>query len=315
MNTCSEYRRIIWLHNRFKNQSFGIDEYFHTFGVKQRTFQRDIWKLRNYFNAPLICKNSRYFYNDETFELPALLLNEKELFGLLITSSVVSQYKGTPMYKSLNKILNKLSNMLATDISYFYIDVGKGSQKIRDFNWDFLEEIIKAIYKRNFIKIKYYSFNQNKISNRIVEPYHVYNYKGEFYMVAYCPKNRAFRDFFIGRVKDIEILNKQCKKRDFCTEKYFSDKQWGIIKGGKLTTVSFKARRYIVPWILEKYSDIVRKKKETKLWCYFEIKINITDEFVNWVFGYGKDMIVLKPDTFKKRLKRKCREIEKVYGK
>lgn len=313
MNTCSEYRRIIWLHNRFKNQSFNIDEYFHTFGVKQRTFQRDIWKLRNYFNAPLICKNSKYFYNDETFELPAFLLNEKELFGLLITSAVVSQYKGTPMYNSLNKILEKLSSMLATDISYFYMDVSKGNKNIRDFNWDVLEKIIRAIYKKNFIKIKYHSFNQNKIADRILEPYHVYNYKGEFYMVAYCPKNKAFRDFFVGRVKNIEVLNKKYKQRNFCTDKYFSDKQWGIIKGGKLIDVSFKVKKHIEPWILEKYGDIVKKKSETRQWSYFNMKIKITDEFINWVFGYGKDFMILKPDSLKYKMKKKCREIEQVY--
>jgi len=315
MNTCSEYNRIIWLHNNFKNNSFHIDDYFHKFGVRKRTFQRDIWKMRNYLDAPLVSKDGKYFYTEATFELPALLLSERELFGLLVASSIVSKYKSTVMHASLVKILDRLAGLLSTDIKYFYLDTNRCNQRIRDFNWEFLQEIIKAIYTKKTLEITYHSFNKNKTTKRRVDPYHVYNYKGDFYMAAFCHKHKEFRDFLIGRIKKMNCLNGRYESRGFNLDKYFSDKQWGIIKGGKLTNVSFKARKHIVPWILEKYSDIVMMKRETKLWSYFEMRINVTDEFVNWVFGYGKDMVILTPDTLMRKLKKKCREVEGIYGK
>jgi len=313
MREFSEYERILWLHNRFKNNSFSKEEYFHTFGRHSRTFSRDVQKLKNYLGAPLVCKNRKYVYTDKTFELPALLLNEKELFGLLVATAVIEMYKDTPLYTSLTKIFDRLSGLLCSDVKYLYIDVNKGNSKLREFNWEFLQQIIKAVYEHHQLEIQYHSFNRNKITKRIVEPYHVYNYRGEFYMVAYCQERKCFRDFFIGRIKELRDTNIAFKPRRFLLDEYFSDKQWGIIKGGKVEKVIFKVRKEKEPWIVERYGERLKKLKEEKNWTTYQIETEVTDEFVNWILGYKDEFVVLKPTKVKKEILEYCQEIIENY--
>jgi len=306
MKEFSEYERIIWLHNQIKSNRFNREEYFHKFGRVQRTLNRDICKLRDYLNAPVKSKNGYYFYSDKTYELPTLLLSEKEMFGLLVSISIIETYKDTPMYTSLYKIFERMKSLLSNDIKYLYLDINNGNSKTRNFNWDFLEQIIKAIFERCPIEIKYHSFSKNKITTRILEPYHVYNYKGEFYMVAYCPVNKEFRDFFIGRIRSLTLINKKFCPRKFLINKYFSDKQWGIIKGGKTVKVVFKITKKKEPWIKERYGYRLKKIRSKDKWSTYELMVIINDELINWIIGYGNNLIILEPKNLIDEIKNTC---------
>jgi predicted DNA-binding transcriptional regulator YafY len=314
MKNASEYQRMCWIHSKLKIDSFYKEDYLFEFDVSERTFLRDINKLKESFNAPVYYDEikKKYFYKDSSFELPMMLLNEQEMFGLLLSLKLLDLYKDSPIYLSIYKIFKNLANNLSTDINYFYFEQNKFSKKIRNIDEVLLEKIVKAIHDKSVLEIVYESFSSLKTSKRVIYPLHIYSYEGEFYLAAYCDDNKEIRDFFIGRIKSLDVKNEGFKM-DFDISKYFSDKQWGIIKGGKLEKVKFKIKKEKEPWLKEEFDHVLNKYNEDDIWSFYETEVFVNNDFLNWAVGFNEGIIILEPEGVKNKIIEHCRGILENY--
>ncbi|MFW5704066.1 MAG: helix-turn-helix transcriptional regulator [Patescibacteria group bacterium] len=317
MNSANEYIRICWLHNQLKSARLLKKDYLEKFEVSERTFQRDLDRLRDQLNGPVAYQDGYYCYTEENYELPLLLLNEQELFGLLVTSAFTEQYRDTPMFEALKKILEKLAVQLGTDVSYVYRGEGSGitgaSVGTRSFTWEHLQTLLQAIYKKMILSITYHSFNSGKISERRVLPVHIYNYEGEFYLVAWCYTREAFRDFFIGRIQEIVVKDEHDKKLQFDFTSYFSEKHWGILKGGTTEHIRFKIPVQTELRLQEKYGSQVKRVEEREGWAYYTCTVGVTNDFLNWAVEFDKGMVVLEPEHVRKKIIEHCRSVLQTY--
>ena len=315
ITSTTEFRRIIWLHNQLKIGGVTKHDYLSKFEVSERTFLRDLNKLRDYFVAPVFCyEDSVYKYKDTNFDLPAILLSESELFGLLISSVLLKHYKDTPMYSSLQKILKHLSENLSTNISYIYLDAYEGNDSFRSFKWEHIEMLIKAIYQKSSIEMTYTSFNSHTATVRQISPVHIYNYQGEFYVVGYCHKHQAFRDFFVGRIQELKVIPNTLAIPEFNVKEYFSHNQWGLLKGGTVEKVEFKVKSQFEPWLKEKFGSKLEKIKDENDWVFYVTEVAINNDFLNWALDFNKSIVILKPDHVKDKIIKHCHEILKNHS-
>ncbi|MBD3363138.1 WYL domain-containing protein [Candidatus Dojkabacteria bacterium] len=210
-------------------------------------------------------------------------------------------------YANCSKILERIYNIF---VRILILEI----KKIRKFDWQTIRKLINAIKNNFIVKIKYDSFNSNKITTRKIHPYHVYSYEGEFYLVAFCENRKKFRDFFIGRIQNLEILDQKFKDDSFDIKKYFNDKYWNIIKGGKITKVKFKVTKQKAKWVKEKFSNKIKKYKEDKLWEFYKCETAINQGFIKWIISYGKNIIILYPKKVREKVKKYCNEILENYA-
>lgn len=310
-----EYIRICWMHNQMKNGYLQKDEYFDRYGTSQRTFNRDIDRLRDQLLAPIAYdrKHDRYYYSDNTYELPLMLLNEQDLFGLLVSTNLLHQYKDTPFYDTVSKIMARLAQHLDIDVTYLYREYSTGNSSVRQFNWEYIHQLTHAVHKHISVDITYTSFNSNTKMKRRIDPYHIYNYEGDFYCVGYCHKNNGFRDFFIGRITDLNITDIVFKPRKFGLEQYFSDKQWGMMKGGKVEHVTFKIRRDREQWLIEEFGHKITFVEQSNDWTVYETEVIVNNDFLNWAVGFNKGIIILKPESVKKKVVKHLKMLMQEY--
>lgn len=318
MKNANEYLRLIWINNEIKNNEYVTKEkYLEEFEMHARTFDRDIEKLRDRFGAPIIYDRLKrlYKYSTKTFDLPGVILNEQDYFGLVVSSCILSNYKNTPVASSLNKVMQRLAQNLGTSISYFFPNMNSNHNQLREFDFELLQSLSKAIQGRRTIKMLYRSFNSQKESQRLVDPYHIYNFQGEFYLVAFCHNNKEFRDFFTGRIKNIEILSKQYEVKNFDPEKYFSQYQWGIMKGGQRQEIVFEITTFRHQWVKEKFGERIEEIKHNDREYRYKCEVEINDDFIRWLVGLGKDIVIIKPESLRKTIKNFCSEILQNYKK
>jgi len=309
MRECSEYKRIVRLHNHLKKAHVIKSDYIISNELKSRTFDRDIRKLREDFNAPLNFRDGKYMYSDRTYELPQMFLNEKELFSMFISTVILEKYKGSPIYAVLKKVYSKINSNLSTDLNYFTPNISTLEKRNLDYDWEKIKTLTHIISMRKIIEIKYNSINSSKISNRKIEPYHIYCYKNNFYLVAYCYERKEFRDFHIKRILEITETNQDFKKHKFDLKKYFNEKQWGIIKGNKVESISFKVKSNVSARIEEEYGDKFEKIKTEDNWDYYKGESDITAEFISWVLSFGADMAILEPKEARNKIKDYCEKV------
>lgn len=316
MKRASEYIRICWLHTKLKDGGVSKKDYYDEFETSERTFQRDLDRLRDQLNAPVeyIPEKKKHIYTDTTYELPLMMLNEQELFALLISSKVLAGYENTPIYSTLQKIYRKFGEQLGTELSYLYDINNSGTNEIRSFNWHYLQQLISAINNKLEVEMVYESLNSGTTEKRTVVPVHIYNYDGDFYLVAYCKKRTAFRDFLLARVHEITTTDIVNKSIHFKPEDYFSQSQWGILKGIQVEHVTFT-----IPTdkelLLKEYFDTKIQKVEIASpdRVRYTCTVYPTNDFLNWAVAFEKDMVIEKPEWIRKKIIVHCKKILKTY--
>jgi predicted DNA-binding transcriptional regulator YafY len=148
---------------------------------------------------------------------------------------------------------------------------------------------------------------------RRIDPYHIYNYEGDFYCVGYCHKNNGFRDFFIGRITDLDGTDIPFKQREFDLDRYFSDKQWGMMKGGRVEQVAFKIRRNHEQWLIEEFGHKIKLVEQSEDWTVYETEVVVNNDFLNWAVGFNKGIIVLKPESVKNKVVKHLKMLMQEY--
>src|SRR5690606_25139736 len=66
---------------------------------------------------------------------------------------------------------------------------------VRDVNKEYFDIIEKGLFKKRVLELLYYTQHKGTTSLRKVEPYMLKNYKGDWYIVAYCLKTNGLRVF------------------------------------------------------------------------------------------------------------------------
>ena len=192
---------------------------------------------------------------------------------------------------SINRIKSnfKLKNCEDENMKYFYIYPGCSLTQEKDR--EISKQISDAYAVKKKMKIEYKSIKSG-ISERIVHPYGFYSYQSDTYLIAYCEKRKAIRDFKIGEYTKNSIGNFKGDEIDihliirepFATvvsEKRWSSKQ--TIKELEDGSIDFKAR----------------------MMGYEQIK--------NWILGMGPSVTVLSPENLVEDIRKDINKMMKVY--
>ncbi|OKY76725.1 MAG: hypothetical protein BM485_01240 [Desulfobulbaceae bacterium DB1] len=178
--------------------------------VSAKTIQRDLDYMRDSLDAPMEydAKNRGYYYTTENFQLPAIPLNDSDLFALFIAEKVLKQYESTPIYPRLKSFFAKVQDSLPDKVT---IDPAQLEDRFSFFSnphtmvsssvWD---TVFAALRKNESIRISHGKPGSDQLIERTIEPYHIVNYQGEWYVIAFCRLRQAVRTFALSRITKAE---------------------------------------------------------------------------------------------------------------
>ena len=224
VSTAREFERILYLDEllragkHFTARSI-LGEYRHRFGVQSdRTVKEDINKMRTYFNAPVAWNSAKntYYYSDETFFLPSVLLNDADIFGLLLAEQVLEQYENSPIFDTLDRAMAKLHDLIAVvsessrvEPLWFKNKITVISPPLSFINEDFWATILSALRGNHRLNMRYRR-NDGKNIERTVEPYNLINYRGAWYLICRLPEDGykadayPYRTYHLSRIQSLE---------------------------------------------------------------------------------------------------------------
>ena len=87
--------------------------------VSPRTIQRDIDYMKDVLDAPIEYDAAKhgFYYSDESWFIPSVIVGEGELLALLIGTQVARMFEGTPVADELSHIYEKLSALLPDKVT------------------------------------------------------------------------------------------------------------------------------------------------------------------------------------------------------
>ncbi|HVU27201.1 MAG TPA: WYL domain-containing protein [Verrucomicrobiae bacterium] len=284
--------------------------------VVTKTIHRDIEFMRDRLNLPIEFSPARngYFYNGEVSAFPTMQITEGELFALVVAEKALQQYRGTTFEKPLLSAIKKMEQSLPDTISLNLADIEQTIsfrtrvEPILDLN--IFDALAKAVARREQLELSYRKPGAKNPEARLVDPYHLANVNGEWFLFAFDHARKDIRKFVPARILEIKQTGKSFERsKKFSLEKELRD-SFGVHSGeGEFDVViQFNARA--ADYIREKKWHESQELRELKnSGVELKLKLSSLVEIERWILSWGGDAKVLRPRKLAEAVKNSAKRI------
>lgn len=309
------YRRIMLIDRKIRsgeypNASTLADEW--EMGV--RTIMRDLEFLREELGAPLAysAKRRGFYYENKNWFLPAVMVSEGEILGILLGSQLLQAYEGTPVAKDLKRLFKKIEAMLPEKVEirpeHIQASISFCNPPSRKLNAGIWMTVLRGVIHQRVLTITYRSPASGKDKEHVLHPYHVLNLEGEWYLLAHNERHETVSQFAIPRIKSAKL-----SARTFTVPASFSVKDTLATRFGRYlhhgekkepTLVKLLIAPELAPWASEKAwhpnQKMIRRKGGA---LELHIPVANTRDIESWILSLGEHVRVLGPEGLMKAVK------------
>lgn len=290
------------------------------FEMDIRTAYRDVESLKDSFRAPIEYDRTAntYVLTEPTYSLPLVTLSQGELFALYFAEKVLRQYRGTPYERDLESAFRKVADFLPDRVTVdprslehaLSVDLGPVSAP----DAATFRTVVDALLHRRRLAMTYTSLSRDRTAERKVDPYHVYNRRGDWYLAAFDPSHREVRDFALPRIRAARLLEHRYEiPEDFDLGAYLSQ-AFGVEKGRRPVNVAIRFSAHQARWIRERaWHPTARIQERLDGGCVLRMKVSGLAEVKRWVLQYGAEAEVLAPKELRDEVRREVGALTKAY--
>lgn len=284
--------------------------------VSTKTIHRDIAFMRDRMGLPIGFDPVRngYRYTEEVGAFPSLQISEGELFALLVAEKALQQYRGTPFEQRLVTALRKLERALPDTVSLnlgdwdHAISFRTTAEPILDA--PVLEALADAIQHRRQLELTYRKPGARAAESRIVDPYHLANVNGDWYLFAFDQLRQAIRTFAPARVQSAKPTGRTfAKPARFVLERQLRD-SFGVHSREGDFTVVLRFDAAVADYIREKRWHPSQALEE-RAGGGVEMRLHLGSlvEIERWVLGWGGYAQVVEPAELREAVRRAAKRI------
>ncbi len=270
--------------------------------VSAKSIQRDVEFMRSRLNLPIAYDSSRfgYFYTEDVKAFPTLQITEGELVALVVAEKALRQYRGTSFEQPLLSALRKMEQSLPDTISLSLNDIAQTisfrtrAEPILDL--EIFDALAKATAGRRQIEITYRKPGQRRADQRIVDPHHLANINGEWFLFAFDHLRNDLRTFVPARIKAVRPTGKSFQRQQaFSLEKRLRG-SFGVQSGHGNFEVVIRFNERVADFIREKKWHDSQQLRELKSGGV-ELRLTLSSlaEVGRWVLSWGGDAVVVRP--------------------
>lgn len=284
--------------------------------VAAKTIHRDMEFMRDRLGLPIEYDGHRngYFYTEEVNAFPTMQITEGELFALVVAEKALQQYRGTSFEKPLLSAIKKMEQALPDTISLNLADIGQTisfrtrAEPILDL--EIFEALARAVAQRQQLELTYRKPGQQKGELRRVDPYHLANINGEWFLFAYDHARRDIRTFVPARIQSTRLTGKIFERSPrFSLEKRLRD-SFGVHSGEGEYDVVVRFNARVADYIREKKWHESQQLRELKGGgVELRMKLSSLAEVERWILSWGGNAKVIRPRELIDAVGRSARQI------
>ena len=284
--------------------------------VVTKTIHRDIAFMRERMGLPIefdVTRNG-YHFTGEVSSFPSLQLTEGELFALCVAEKALEQYRGTSFEKPLLSALRKMQQSLPDTISINLGELGQAisfrtrAEPILDLKT--FDALAKAAAERHQLELEYRKAGSAAHEKRIVDPYHLANINGEWFLFAFDHLRKDIRTFVPARIKSARSTGITfTRPQGFSLEKRLRD-SFGVHHGEGQYDVVLRFTARVADYIREKrWHDSQRLRELKDGGVELSLKLSSLVEIERWVLSWGGNAKVVQPRELVQSVKQAARRL------
>jgi len=305
--TQSQFARFMELDRLIRERKYpNCLTFSNKWGVSQKTTQRDIDFLRDQCKAPIAYDRDHkgFYYEDATWMLPSVFLSEGELLAVLLASRALEQYRGTPVAKQVSQVFDKLSGLLPDKVTLkpelLYTRFTFKGASAKPVDADIWATVVNALLGQRTLRLRYRTFEAGKASKdkeSRVNPYHIANLQGEWYLLGVHNGHTDIRQFSMARIEKATLSSEHFDMpADFDPVKLIAGTFGRYIGNGKSQVVRLLFQKDVASWVTEREwhpSQVIKTRKTGEI----ELSFPATGMFevMRWVLSWGRSVKVLAP--------------------
>lgn len=306
-----QHSRLLFIDRKIREGSFPNSALLAAeWEVNRKTILRDIDFMRNILNAPLSysAKNRGYYYNEENFHLPAMALNDSDLFAIFIADKMLKQYENTPIYSRLNTVFDKIFESLPDKVTidpvlldnkFSFYQIPR--TVILESVW---ETIFSALRSSHTVSISHEKPGSEIKEKRRIDPYHVLNYQGEWYVIGYCHRQKDIRTFALSRISIVETDGNSFTVPDDFDFKQTTRNSFGVQWSKNEFAVKIWFSPQAAPYIKERQwqaDQQITENEDSSIIMNFTVSHLL--EVKRWILSWGNQARVLAPQHLAEEVK------------
>ena len=314
--------RFVWFDRQLRAGKFPTAQaYAGQFEVTQRTAYRDVEYFKEQMRLPIGYDPRRrgYCYTEPNAPLsPMVTVTEGELIALYVAQRVLEQYEGTQFGALLAHAFEKISSLLTDEVSVdldalregFSFHVGPpGRLEVEIFT-----RASRAVTERKALAIEYLTQSRGEVTRRVVDPYHLHNHAGAWYLIGYDHRRHVVRTFHLSRVRKAALQKRAFERRaDFDVRAYLRE-GFSMMRGEKPERVAVRFDPYQARWIAERtWHPTERRERHTDGSLTLHFELSGLDGVKRWVMSYGSHAEVLAPASLRREVAQEARRMARVY--
>lgn len=321
----AQMERIYWIHGVLQDGAYlNWQEVADKFEVKRRMVFNDIQFLRDRLGAP-VAFSRRYKgwqYTASNYQLPFLALSDKEadtLRRMLLAALASLPPQDALAVQHLAARLSPYVRRLPTHggampASSEIFQSGHPTLAANLVVTDtLLAEIRGAMDERKRVRITYYSAHSGEVTERVVQPYFMLNWRGELYLIGYCELRKSLRDFSLHRIRARTVLG---ETRAFTIPDTFDpatylESAFELRRGEPPVTVRLHFSKRQSVWVRERVvhpSQTLTEQNDGSV--IMSLHVSGLDEVKKYILSHGGSVRVLEPESLRREI---IAEAEKTF--
>ena len=314
--------RMLKIHNLIKSGSHpNATLLARELEVTTKTIYRDIAFMRDRMDLPVEFETAYngYHYLEEVGQFPTVNITEGELFAMLVAEKAMQQYRGTNFEKPLLSAFRKVTEGLTDTIS-FNLDDFDSSISFRTsaepvLNLDVIDALAKAAANNRQLRFNYRKPGASEAEPRVVDPYHLANINGEWFLFAYCHLRDDIRTFTPARIKRMVETG-----LSFEPPKKFSLEQrlrgsFAIVTGDEDQEIKIRFNELVADYIREKKWHPTQEQRDLDDGgVELTMRLNSLSEVQRWVMTWCGNAQIIHPPELAKSIREAAEKILETSG-
>jgi predicted DNA-binding transcriptional regulator YafY len=271
--------------------------------VSRRVIYTDKRFLVDRLGAPIAFdkEHGGWTYTDATWVLPTLFATEGELLAFFLSVDVARRYLGTafeaPLRSGVSKLAASLGDHVQVSLDQLRETYTFAAPEAPSVSPELLTDLHRAIREQQAFHMHYYTASRDEWNERTVDPHHLYNARGDWYLFAFDRLRAEMRNFHVGRIDRWQVLPERFERVPAFSPKEHMQSAFQSERGGDPQRVTVRFDAWQARYIRERRWHASQEPLEDLPdgGVVLHLTVGGLGEVKRWVMQYGPHAEVLEP--------------------
>lgn len=295
--------------------------------VNRKTIQRDLNFMRDELSLPIAYNETShgYYYTRPVNDFPFLKTSSEDLVALILARNALGALKGSALEASLRSGFQRLQAGMSEEVTIPWSDIDEAfsvqSVGMTERDVFLFDRLAKAVLESRELHFDYRKLQDDAPARRRLQPYHLAEIDGGWYVIGFDLERQARRTFAVQRMRSVHLTTKRfLRSRDFRLEDHFAGSfgVWsGEDKGGANFAVRILFRRFAARVVAERRwhpSQEITELDPAGNTIEITMTLSALEDIARWIMGFGSQAEVLAPPELREMVAGELKRAAEQYG-